>query len=415
MKLGYLSQYFEGIAVKRLSEVEVNLDKSHQHEFNGAEALCSLLGEPVDKVTYKSKFFYFSDLLDNPFFEEGFMTWSDVRRKARIERKVMRWEYHLYYSSMSVIGSGKAGDLLIVAKLKGEQLIALVVEAGSIVENQLKWLFGIRDDLSDSFEFRKDFEGEESRLGYAARSILEKIGIEVLEEQPDFLKKMLTEFNGGFPTTRKFSEFARKTLREIHDSKKNPDETLLAWMSREEALFKTLERALLGNDLNAGRICKGAEVDVDAFISLSLSVHNRRKSRVGNALENHLEQVFKDHGITCSRTKVTELKRKPDFIFPGIAEYHDARFPDTRLTMLASKSTCKDRWRQILNEAKRIDRKHLFTLETSISVEQTDEMKDECVQLVLPSSLHNTFKPAQQKELLSLEQFIELAKSRQSA
>lgn len=44
-------------------------------------------------------------------------------------------------------------------------------------------------------------------------------------------------------------------------------------------------------------------------------------------------------------------------------------------TMLGVKSTCKDRWRQVLSEAKRIDNKHLATLEPGISENQTAEMQ----------------------------------------
>ncbi|ASD85469.1 hypothetical protein LB105_004113 [Salmonella enterica] len=61
-------------------------------------------------------------------------------------------------------------------------------------------------------------------------------------------------------------------------------------------------------------------------------------------------------------------------MFPGISHYHDSEFPHARLTMLASKSTCKDRWRQMLNEAVRISDKHLLTLEPSISENQTNEI-----------------------------------------
>ncbi len=43
--------------------------------------------------------------------------------------------------------------------------------------------------------------------------------------------------------------------------------------------------------------------------------------------------------------------------------------------MLASKSTCKDGWRLILNEAIRIPTKHLLTPELSISENPTDEIK----------------------------------------
>ena len=46
MKKGYLSQYFEGVAVKLLSSVEADELSSNQHEFNGVESLKDILGEP---------------------------------------------------------------------------------------------------------------------------------------------------------------------------------------------------------------------------------------------------------------------------------------------------------------------------------------------------------------------------------
>jgi hypothetical protein len=43
------------------------------------------------------------------------------------------------------------------------------------------------------------------------------------------------------------------------------------WMEREEILFRTLEKHLLGDQLR-----KGFAEDVDGFIAFSLSVQNRR-------------------------------------------------------------------------------------------------------------------------------------------
>jgi hypothetical protein len=85
--------------------------------------------------------------------------------------------------------------------------------------------------------------------------------------------------------------------------------------------------------------------DVDDFLSFSLSVQNRRKSRVGLALENHLELLFTECGIQYKRTAVTENKAKPDFIFPSDAAYHDPAFDVYRLTMLGVKSAlCRFEW-----------------------------------------------------------------------
>ena len=45
MKKHNLAGYFTGIAAKRLSTVEIDPDRSHQHEFNGAKMLHEILGK----------------------------------------------------------------------------------------------------------------------------------------------------------------------------------------------------------------------------------------------------------------------------------------------------------------------------------------------------------------------------------
>lgn len=98
-----------------------------------------------------------------------------------------------------------------------------------------------------------------------------------------------------------------------------------------------------------------------------------------------------------------------------IATYHNPAFDPLRLTMLCVKSTCKDRWRQVLAEADRIDRKHLLTLEASISRHQTDEMQAKNLQLVLPRGLHETYTPVQQAWLMDISSFVILVRERQNA
>ena len=39
MKRGYLSEYFEGVAAKRLSAVEADETRSNQHEYNATKAM----------------------------------------------------------------------------------------------------------------------------------------------------------------------------------------------------------------------------------------------------------------------------------------------------------------------------------------------------------------------------------------
>ncbi len=83
--------------------------------------------------------------------------------------------------------------------------------------------------------------------------------------------------------------------------------------------------------------------------------------------------------------------------------------------MLAAKTTCKDRWRQILTEAERIELKHLVTLEPGITENQTDEMKASRVQLISPQALHNSFSIQQQKWLIDIRGFLFTLQSKQSS
>jgi len=410
MKRGYLSQYFNGVALKRLSAVEVDVGRSNQHEFNGVESLKSILGEPSGRMRFAAKFIYLSDHDGDPVVDEGFMTWYDARRKAREERGVMRWEYRLYFPTNLVTQCAAEGDLLVIAKRVDGDLLAIVAEKNTTIERQLMWLFGFSDLTHPGFSVRSELETEQDRIGFAARFILEQIGVEPEDEDQNYLDEMLAKFGGSFPKTAEFSAYARSTIRDL-SSLDDPDAALVAWMEREEILFRTLEKHLLGEKLRS--LTQSGIEDTEPFIKLMQSTLQRRKSRAGSALENHLEQIFTDHGVTYTRNGVTENNLKPDFIFPGIGHYHNPDFPQTRLTMLASKFTCKDRWRQILNEAARIPVKHLLTLEPGISENQTDEMKAEQVHLVVPKNIHPTFTTAQQDWLMDVKSFIRLVRQRQ--
>jgi hypothetical protein len=171
----------------------------------------------------------------------------------------------------------------------------------------------------------------------------------------------------------------------------------------------TLERYIVGE-----RLKKGFS-DVDDFFAFAKSAQNRRKSRAGLTLENHFEYILKQNHIRYSHTPETERKAKPDFLFPGIKEYKDPTFAVVNLTMLGVKTTCKDRWRQVLAEADKIEVKHLLTLEAAISENQTHEMEALKLQLVVPSKIQATYKADQQKKLFSVSDFISLVKERQAA
>lgn len=145
---------------------------------------------------------------------------------------------------------------------------------------------------------------------------------------------------------------------------------------------------------------------VDLFVEYAHSITNRRKSRSGRSLELHLAAVFGEERLPFANGETTEGGRRPDFIFPSIERYFDSAWPDARLRMLGAKTTVKDRWRQILNEARRVERKHLLTLQEGVSAEQFKEMEEEGVTLVVPKPLHHAYPESVRPKLVSVAAFI---------
>jgi hypothetical protein len=404
MKAGYLSEFFSGVAIKTLSAVEADTARSHQHEFNGVTDLVGLFGRAEGKQVYNTRFIYLNDGDDEPVVDDATLTWYDAR-----ERHPTRSEHRLYFPTTQVSLCAAEGDLLVIGKRRDNSVLVVIAQGSSTIASQVQWLFSVAPAQHHGFSVREELETEQDRIQFASSFILEQIGIVVETTEENYLDTMLKNFGNKFPTTRDFSTYARSTVTDVNAAD-DPDAALMAWMEREEILFRTLEKHLL-----ADRLSEGFAGNVDGFLEFSLSVQNRRKSRVGRALENHLEVIFSENKIRYDRAALTEGKSRPDFLFPGGREYHDAAFDPVRLTMLGVKSTCKDRWRQVLAEASRIERKHLLTLEAAISRFQTDEMQANHLQLVVPRTLHSTYTKEQATVLLDVAAFTMIVKQKQAA
>jgi len=405
MKRGYLSEYFEGAAMKDLSAVEADRTRSHQHEYNATSAMLAFMGRPADRTRIETCFIYLNDDQDDPAIENAFLTLYNSRENQPHRSA----EYRFYFPTTRVSQLAAEGDRLLIAKRRDGRLLVVIASAGSSAARQIEWLFGFSEEALPRFSARSELEEERDRVGFSAALILESIGIEVNTASDDHLEEMLSRFGGSFPRTSDFSAFAREIAGNV-DPRDDPDAALMTWMEKEESLFRTLERHVIG-----GRLAQGfSATQIDDFISFSLSVQNRRKSRVGLALENHTQALLNSLGIRFTRAAVTEGKSKPDFLLPGRHEYHDPTFRTDCLSMLAVKSTCKDRWRQVLTEADRIEIKHLLTLETAISEGQIREMQSRRLQLVVPRALHLTYTESQRAWLSDIRNFGELALERQT-
>jgi hypothetical protein len=408
-----ISDYFEGVAAKYLTAVDADPGRSHQHEIGGlpAAGFKQYLGTPGkdEEYRFKAKQIYFTDESVAPDSSEGIVTWYDCRRKQPHRSA----EFRLYYNRNAVTELLEEGDFLLVAKMRDGSLLMIFTPAGSTIESQLRLLFGL-SNVSESF-----ISGtlDAVQLLLPLRLMLEDLGVEVsrTEKGDDVWLEQLVHLFGGkaFPTTFAFSEYARKSIEEMVDPIGCPDQTILYWMEHEEKLFRIYERHLVQQRLRGGFGEEGD--DVDEFISFSLSVQNRRKSRVGHAFEGHLDEIFSSHGLRFQQGRgkglTTENNSRPDFIFPGFIEYRDPEFPSGKLFMLGAKTTCKDRWRQVLSEAHRITEKHLITMEAAISESQTLEMQSHRLNLVVPQKIQTTYAESQRKWLMDLGEFVELVKS----
>jgi hypothetical protein len=390
-----LSALVTSAAAKRLTAVEARPDRSNQHEFNGVQALKALFGEI--RATRQTRFMYLRESQTDVVAAEGFVTWYDAR-----EDHPTRSEFRLYFPSTDASEKLHEGDTAFVLRRPDDSVLVVFAAQGSTAERQLLWLFNL-ESPAQGVEVR-DIRRDDAEVGFAAREVLALLGIEPAVGPPfeeSYLEVLLDRFGEGFPPTAEFSAFARAVTPDVGPVE-DPDGALIAWLEREEALFRLLERHLV-----LKRLRNGFGDDVDAFVDFSLSVQNRRKSRVGYALEHHVQAILDANGVQYTRSAMTERSSRPDFLFPSIMAYRDLHVPVERLTMLGVKSTCKDRWRQILAEADRLPRKHLLTLEPGISPAQTDEMKARQVALVVPLEIHPTFTDVQRGQMLGVRSFIQ--------
>lgn len=209
------------------------------------------------------------------------------------------------------------------------------------------------------------------------------------------------DWRNNFPTT---IDILKKVIELIPDIGDTIDERLIRRRNCEFELFRNIEK-----NIEFSFIQQGFST-IDAFLETAKKILQRRKARSGRSLELHLREIFLEEklkeGLNFSYQPETENGKRPDFVFPCENAYKNQHFLSKQLRMLAVKTTCKDRWRQILNEADRIPVKHLFTLQEGVSVNQFQEMCESNVRLVVPKPLINKYPLEIQGHLQTLESFV---------
>ena len=301
-------------------------------------------------------------------------------------------------NELRITGFGRGFELL-----RPEYTGALFVLIKESEESYFGYLFNTDEDIQ---EFLDSFGLTPAETNRPIE--LDRIDPELMEKQA------IDTFIGGlkvdFPTSQEMSSAARLIQYQVYLNRHlilaDPDTMLLKWTEEEYRLFRAIEHARYGETVARGF------ASVDDFIALANQVLNRRKSRAGKSLEHHLAAIFDENKIEYASQATTEGNKKPDFLFPSEEAYHDMTFAIDKLCTLAAKTTCKDRWRQILNEADRLrdENKYLCTMQQGISAAQMDEMQAEKVVLVVPKPYITAYPKDRRDRIWTVGRFVDYIK-----
>ncbi len=283
--------------------------------------------------------------------------------------------------------------------LKPEYTGALFVLTQNSPEDYQSYILNTEDDIDQFLDAFGLSPADTNRL-------IEAEQVQAETQEQIAIQEFIRSLTVDFPVSEEMSAAARDIQNRVYNHldyiRTNPDRKIIEWTNTEYSLFRAIEHSRYGETISRGF------TSVEDFITMANMVLNRRKSRAGKSLEHHLAAVFDGNEIIYTPQAVTEGNKKPDFIFPSQAAYHDITFPTEKLISLAAKTTCKDRWRQVINEADRLrDRpKYLCTLQQGISPAQMDEMQAENVILVVPQPYIATFPRDRQDRIWTLSKFV---------
>lgn len=335
------------------------------------------------------------------------MLWTDTEMKENhILKKYgrIRWQDNYdtdctftWYESkneLRITGFGR-GKSPLTAEYTG----ALFVMVKDTEEDYRGYLLNTDDDIEQFLDAFGLTPAETNRP-----IEINRVNPEIREKQA--IDSFIDTLNVDFPASAEMSRAARIIQYQVYLNRplavKDPDSILLRWTDQEYTLFRAIEHARYGDIVARGFS------SVDDFVIMANQVLNRRKSRAGKSLEHHLAAIFDENKIRYTAQAVTEGNKKPDFLFPSEEAYHDMTFAVEKLCTLAAKTTCKDRWRQILNEANRLrdQNKYLCTMQQGISAAQMDEMQAEKVILVVPKAYHSAYPKERRERLWTLGMFV---------
>lgn len=371
------------VAAKILSRVEVSAEASNQHEFQ-AGVLRKALDLPESKTSGKLDITYVLDDEADAEGESCSYTMSNVRRK-----NPKRDEFHMYYSSNQLQQRAREGDILVLSRNSNStNLRALIVRPATELGSQIKELL---DDTGARITSR--FRRISARLRDSSAWDLFTAAAESsrVPSAEDFLRFADTSFlknaieAGKIPAGKRMADEAGRLVDRMNGERLDAD-TFMQWrLDAETTLFQHLEKAIGQRELD--RLVQSGSIDFGDAAQLVMKHLQSRKSRRGQSLQNHFASLLDRESIKYTAQCKTENGEKPDFMMPGCRQYADRSFPDQRLRMVACKSILRERWDQLLNEAKRIPEKYLLTLDLGITDSTIAYIRRKRVRIFIPGSL----------------------------
>jgi hypothetical protein len=365
---------------------------------------------------------------------ESTSTWYDSRRKQKSRRP----EWRLYYpKDLKLVQEFcSPDDLLLLALRNDDSLAVFLAPKNSVSEQMLLKAFSVTAQhykQSGNVRWMKTERGV--NLDYVSAAAFEQLSLALEEITP------LDEHKSGIASEviatpeevahgdLQVAEVAArmielwpygqlgksrdvvKLVTEACDPKNEApaDAALERWLEVAEAAYRMWEKqsaCLFLAPLRHDPIISDLEL-VERLETRWMSFRQSRVTRAGKVMEEFLNILFTRARLrfsTGSEAK-TESGKLPDFVFPDGGSYRNPEFPTGLLRILGSKTSFKDRWRQILSEGDRVSVKHGVTRDALITAPMFKQMEESGFVVVMPKPIIDRYESCP-PNLISLASFI---------
>lgn len=366
---------FPNALFKFISANDVGITGSHQYGFYlPINAWQMFTPNPPDKGVNSKH--YVSIIWQDELKTESHITWYG--KKTRREYRLTQFGRNFPW-----LQSDKCGNLLVLIFKSKDEFLAYILE------------------YDDDIEYLLNFFGIEI---YKTWGIYNKGIVEEEFDEKSCITYNFSQFvcnKNHFPSTMEISKFTWDTMLKCHSDfiQQCYDKRIMTLLEEEYRLFRLLE-----NKIHQPVLTKKYK-SMEDFLNTANSILQSRKSRAGKSIENYFEMILKEMKIEHIM-RSSDIDGKPDVLIPSVQAYNDINYPKDKIFVVGIKRTCKDRWRQVLNEATKISKKYIFTIQPSISKNQLEEMQKANVSLIVPESLHKSYPSSRKMHIFSLQNFL---------